>query len=237
MYTFYTDTKPFRSKPSGKEIALINKRFCEVTSDYVTIAHKVGEQGTTFAPASFHHKRTNDDFKEENLFALDFDNGITFQEIKARSDAYHLPILFAYKTFSWRADHEKFRIVIGFTHTVTDLFTAQSVILVLMELFPECDKACKDPARMFYGGKGLLYLNDRDIQLSPEQLFLSFDTCMRKQYGDKHYTAHLKKFYQRYGIASDKNGRIPVFATEEQSGRNIFYPAFRSCSQTISVLS
>lgn len=222
MYTFYADEKQFTEKPSGKEAASIHKRFHEVTSDYRTIAYNIGKNGITFAVASFYNQRTSRDFKEERLFALDFDSGITYQEIKARIDLYHLPVLFAYKTFSWKPEHEKFRVVMGFSHTVTDLFTAQSIILILMEMFPECDKACKDPARMFYGGKGLLYLNDSDVQFSPEQLFLSFDAYMRNQYGQKHYTEHLKKFYQKYGIASDKKGRIPVTASEEKEGVNVF---------------
>ena len=221
MYTFFADEKRFSSKPSKNEIPLINKRFHEVTADYTEIAHNVGEYGITFAVASFNNKRTNEDFKEEQLFALDFDSGIKFSEIKSRLDFYHIPILFAYKTFSWRAEHEKFRIVMGFSHKVTDLFTAQAVILILMEIFPECDKACKDPARMFFGGKGLLYLNGKDEQLSYEQLFLSLDEYMRNQYGQKHYTEHLKKFYQKYRIATDKNGRIPVIAANEVSGRNV----------------
>ena len=222
MYTFYADEKQFTAKPSGKETALINKRFHEVTSDYRTIAAGIGELGMTFAAASFYHKRTNDEFKQEQIFALDFDSGITFEEIKARLSQYHLPILFAYKTFSWKPEYEKFRVVMGFSHVAADLFTAQSIILILMEMFPECDKACKDPARMFYGGKGLLYLNDEDVQFSPEQLLLSFDAYMRNQYGQKHYTEHLKKFYQKNHIVTDKKGRIPVTASEEIAGLNVF---------------
>ena len=221
MYTFFADEKRFTSKPSKNEIPMINKRFHEVTANYLEIAHNIGKYGTTFTVASFNSKRTNEDFKEEQLFALDFDSGIKFSEVKSRLDFYHIPILFAYKTFSWNTEHEKFRIVIGLDHIVTDLFTAQKIILILMELFPECDKACKDPARMFFGGKGLLYLNDKDEQLSYEQLFLCLDECMRNKYEQKHYTEHLKKFYQKHSIASDKNGRIPVIAVNEISGKNL----------------
>lgn len=145
MYTFYADDTQFTDKPFEKEVALINKRFHEVKADYVTIARNIGEYGSTFAAASFYNRRTNSEFKEEQLFALDFDSGTAFEEIKSRLEDYHLPMLFAYKTFSWKAEHEKFRVVMGFNHLVTDLFTAQAVILMLMEIFPECDKACKDP--------------------------------------------------------------------------------------------
>ena len=75
---------------------------------------------------------------------------------------------------------------------------------------------------MFYGGKGLLYLNEKDVQFSPEQLLLSFDACMRNQYGQKHYTEYLKKFYQKNHIVTDKKGRIPVTASEEIAGLNVF---------------
>ena len=36
------------------------------------------------------------------------------------------------------------------------------------------------------------------------------------------YTEHLKKFYQKYSIATDKKGRIPLTASEEISGLNVF---------------
>lgn len=222
MYRFYTDNMEFKEKPSGKETAFINKRIGEVISDYKKMAEGIGERGIAFTLGSFHSKRTSRDFKEEQIFALDFDSGITFREIKERADYYHIPLLFAYKTFSYTPEHEKFRIVIGFSHVVLDLFTAQAVIIILMKLFPECDQVCKDPVRMFYGGKGLLYLNDHDEQLSPEQLLLSLDEYMRNQYGHKHYTEHLKKFYQTYGIATDKKGRVPITEVKEEDDRNIF---------------
>lgn len=160
MYTFYADDKQFSRKPKKKEIAWLSRNLAEVTCDYINFAEGVGKKGMTFAPATFYNERKLDDFKEEQIFSLDFDSGITFKEIKERADSYHLPLLFAYKTFSWKEEHEKFRIVIGFSHVVTDSFTAQAIILILMDIFPECDKACKDPSRMFFGGRGLLYLNE-----------------------------------------------------------------------------
>lgn len=222
MYTFYADNVQFTEKPSAEETALINKRLHENTCDYRTLADNVGELGITFTVASFYHKRISSDFRQEQLFALDFDSGITFLEIKKRADNYHLPFLFAYKTFSWSPEHEKFRIVMGFSHVVTDLFTARTIILILMTIFPECDKKCKDPSRMFYGGKGLLYLNEENMQFSPEQLFLSFDEYMRGQYGQKHYTEHIRKFYSNYHVMTDKKGRIPVTETAEDEDRSIF---------------
>lgn len=222
MYTFYADDKQFSRKPEKKEIAWLSRNLVEVTCNYITFAEGVGKNGMTFAPATFYNERKLDDFKEEQIFSLDFNSGITFEEIKERADSYHLPLLFAYKTFSWKEEHEKFRIVMGFSHVVTDLFTAQAIILILMDIFPECDKACKDPSRMFFGGRGLLYLNDMDIQLTPEQLFLSFDGYMRNEYGQKHYTEHIRKFYSNYHIMTDKKGRVPVTEITESNGRSIF---------------
>ncbi len=42
---------------------------------------------------------------------LDFDNGISFEEIRGQCEKIGLPISFAYHTFSSSEEKEKFRVV------------------------------------------------------------------------------------------------------------------------------
>ena len=209
MYSFFANDTSFKEKPSGNVIAELSRSLIEVKCDYRKLAEGVGEKGMTFAPATFNNNRRIDNFKEEQVYALDFDDGITFDEIQRRAEQYNIPLLFAYKTFSWTESHEKFRIVLALNCIVRDLFTVRIVIRMLMTIFKECDPACKDPSRMFFGGKGLLYLNDNNEQLMAEQLFLSFDEYMLDRYGDKHYTEHIKRFYSENYVATEKKGEIP----------------------------
>lgn len=236
MYTLYAYDEEFNRKPDKKEIGRISKGLSEVTCEYTRLAEGVGTLGMTFAPASFNGSRKMSDFKEEQIFALDFDDGITYKEIQERLERYQIPILFAYKTFSWKPEHEKFRIVMGFSQVVKDAFTAKIIILILMEIFPECDGACKDPSRMFFGGRELLYLNDEDEQLLPEQLLISFDTYLRDKYGETHYTRYVKEFYRNNHVLTKKKDRSPVFETVEEGDRSIFRlqetTDYRQCTTT-----
>ena len=44
---------------------------------------------------------------------------------------------------------------------------AKATIQVLMSLFPQCDKACKDVSRLFYGGSTVsVILNENPVSLA-----------------------------------------------------------------------
>jgi hypothetical protein len=83
---------------------------------------------------------------------------------------------FVYKTFSYTEAEQKFRAVYILDHIVTDIRLRDLVIKLLMKLFPECDKACIDASRMFYGGKGL-HSCQFDNRVNP---FALFDTYLKQ---------------------------------------------------------
>lgn len=84
------------SKPTGAEISRISNSLTAVNMDYRELASAVGEYGCSFCPAVYDGKRREENFKSQQLIGLDFDNGITFEEVKQKSEHYHLNILFAY---------------------------------------------------------------------------------------------------------------------------------------------
>lgn len=129
---------------------------------------------------------------------------MTFDEIKERAEHYRLPILFAYKTFSYTKEHEKFRVIFVLTDVITDSFTGESVTAMFMKIFGECDMACKDSSCMFFGGKGLLEITDEPIEIAGRDVLIAFVTYMNDKYGDNHYTRAIKKFYESIGIKYNK---------------------------------
>ena len=106
MYRISFYGKKYNIKPVANEIAAISNELSEIELSYTDIANAVGECGCTFSPAVFNGKRNKENFKEQQLIALDFDNGAKFSDIKAQADKYGLPILFAYKTFSYTIEKE-----------------------------------------------------------------------------------------------------------------------------------
>lgn len=194
----------YNSKPVGNEIGKISNGLYTKHISFKELAHEVGECGCTFSPAVYNGKRRKENYIGQQLIGLDFDTGVTFTEIKERAEKYRLPILFAYKTFSYTEEHEKFRVVFALTDVITDSFTSKAATAMLMKIFGECDEACKDSSRMFFGGKGLLALADEPVEISGRDTLVAFITYMNDKYGNNHYTRELKNFYQNLGMKYNK---------------------------------
>lgn len=208
--------KQYKSKPSGNEVSKISKNLTPYSLTYDFIAQHVGECGCTFAPAVFSDSRKTENFVEQQLFAVDIDDGVSFTEIKNRADKYRLPILFAYKSFSWSSEHEKFRVVFAMDRIITDAFTAQVITKMLMCIFNECDSHCSDLARMYYGSnKGLLYFSETDDEISFNELIMAVNCYMYDRYDESHYTAKIKDFY--HSISVEVNKKVPVFSTDSDN--------------------
>ena len=97
------DKQGYSRKPEKKEIAKISKRIADCTCevhDLKEFANLVANKGYTWCPTVFNGNRNIDNFVSIQLIALDFDGGVTFDEVKQKSEKYMIPILFAYETFS-----------------------------------------------------------------------------------------------------------------------------------------
>lgn len=115
------DKEMFWSKPNQQETAIISMRIAEKARTLELqkmneFVESITLDGHTFCPATFKGgKRSKDNFEQQQMFALDFDNKdpdrtVSFEDVKDRAEKYNLPILFAYDTFS-STEHDKFRVV------------------------------------------------------------------------------------------------------------------------------
>lgn len=217
-YTVSFYGKQYSKKPDVKETALITNKLKPATLTYDFLANHVGEHGCTFAPAVFNGSRRSDNFVGQQLFAIDIDDGASYHNIKERADKYHLPILFAYKSFSWTAEHEKFRVVFAMNKMITNIFRAQVIVKMLMCIFNECDVHCSDPARLFYGSnKGLLYLADEAIEISFQELVIAVNSYLYDKYDENHYTAKIREFYSTLGLETKK--KVPTISIVNNNNR------------------
>lgn len=215
------DQQSFQVKPSGDEIRWINNRIArsvkEVDRDeLLRIISRIGSEGCTFSPATFKNgKRNKENFEQQQLFALDFDNKdpkkrLSFDEVNERAKHYELPILFAYDTMSSK-DHDKFRVVFLNDVSVTDRRVAEAMQLAMGEMFPEADPSCyKDVSKLYFGGKEVLYYDDKLPEINIESTFRNYTYCMRKRYKDNHYKEHIAKFSKETGIALTTKGSLDV---------------------------
>ena len=162
--------KGYVNKPDSEEIKIINYSIAskDTICSLEDFENKVGNEGYPFCCGIFCNldnskwlRRIKKNFVWQQLWALDFDEDINFDDFINRAEKYNIPPNFVYKTLS--CDNEKlnkFRAVWVADFACTHTTIAESIGKLLMTIFPESDKACKDVSRIYFGGKGIIYKND-----------------------------------------------------------------------------
>lgn len=216
------DTKSYGRKPSKDivektfisngierkiyEPGMVNKRLVD-NQVSVTVRQLIDEiiSGKSFTLAAF---KTGDDGKvhrtkacweSQDLLALDFDDGITPEQFLERSEQLNLMPTFVYTSFSDTPDQRKFRAVYVLKETLFDYRDANTCTLALMELFKECDKACKDPSRMYYGGREIIY-EDTSQMLDPYELIDVYCYKLFLNIDNKNYKRNIKTFCSKVAL-------------------------------------
>ena len=216
------DSHEFWNKPTAENVKLLSncisrsvKECKPVLSELKSLAFKVGRDGCTFCPATFNGKRSKDTFEQQQLFALDFDNkspdqSITVQEVLSRARYYELPVLFIYDTFS-SVKHNKFRVVFLANTSISHRKIVEAILLALGTIFPEADSSCyRDCSKLYFGGKELLYFNDKIEPFTIESVFRNLTQFFKNRYGLKHYKDKLAKFSAETGIALTAKGFLDI---------------------------
>ncbi|MCL2619874.1 MAG: hypothetical protein FWD97_02925 [Defluviitaleaceae bacterium] len=226
------DHKQYTSKPEGYEAGEISNRIASQIkylkrSNLTSVITNIGAKGQTFCPSTFKNQsRKKENFEQTRFFVLDFDGGLTLQEVINRAERYDLPMLFAYETFSSLGEGksnmsiDRFRVVFMNDIPITDIRVAQIMIDALLIIFPEADPTSKDISKMYYGGKKVLYLNqslfsfmytDEAIpSINIESLTRNMTHYLLDKKGITHYKKELEKFARNHGISRNKKGLLDI---------------------------
>jgi hypothetical protein len=141
-------------KPSKADKSLtgrISNSLKTTPSNCATLTEAL-KQGYSFTPSIYtHDKRLNDHWISSSLITLDYDSGVTFQEIEHQLHTLGFHINIWYHTFSYTPETPKFRIILWLDTLITtpDLY---STILEWLSTITGSDKACTHLASMFYPG-------------------------------------------------------------------------------------
>ena len=151
------DNKEYESKPQGVEIAKLTKRLVneKVEISIEDLANKLSK-GCTFKCSAMAGSHEND-WVQEQIFALDFDENITIEDGLNRARELDILPAFIYTSFSHTEEHNRFRMVFCTNEVITDYDIAKKVQLTLMQLFPNSDQKCKNNSRIYFGGRSLVY--------------------------------------------------------------------------------
>jgi len=181
------DTVGYSQKPTGAATAIIQKRFKENPATHLKemtsfeLLYKVGEDGYSFKPAVFHEGGTgNDHFKELHIIAIDIDTveGWSISHTQDRLKLYDLDYVGIYKSFSYTEDKQKHRIIFELPEVITDRRMVSLLYLLFMQVLPS-DKQCIDPARLYFGGKGVIEGTTKPLNLA------SLYTAFMNEVGNK----------------------------------------------------
>lgn len=162
-------------------------------------------KGKSFTLAAFKYgddnkiHRTKACWESQDLLALDFDQGITPEEFLERSKELNLMPTFVYTSFSDNVKLRKFRAVYVLKERLYDYRDANTCTLALMELFKECDKACKDPSRLYYGGREIVY-KDITRSIDPYEIIDTYCYSLFSESDNSNYKRNIRTFCSKVAL-------------------------------------
>ena len=151
-------------------------------------------------------------WKEQDILALDFDDkGMTPEKALGRCNFFGLKPICMYSSLSDSNEERRFRLIFLLEETLTDVRDAKTLINALMEIFPETDEKCKDVARLFFGGKKLLY-KDTTARITPHKIMEVLASVFYRK-SNKNWKRDFSKFCTNLGI-NTLNG-VPKFSEKK----------------------
>jgi len=192
--------------------------------DIGIFAKLVGDKGYTFSPVTY--KGVINDrvairraFRQMQMFVLDFNKTISFDEVKRRCMEYELPILFAYEIMD-SEDANRFRVVFLNDVSIKRIVVADIMIEALWTIFPESDKGNKDVTRAYYGGKKLMYFNHEIPTINIELLIRNMCLYLKDRYGVTNYHRKIRSFSERTRLSLNSKGYLDVSIQRYRRVRN-----------------
>lgn len=219
-----------RLKPNSYNARSIKERAAErihrvnqnKLKSFVTL---IGRDGCSFSPATFKTSFTDidmsrDNFRQMQMFVLDFNGGILLEEVMSRANQYDLPILFAYETFSSK-DQNKFRVVFLNDVSIKHAKVAEIIIEALLTIFPEADPRSRDISQFYFGGKRLLYFDNEARTINVELLIRNMCLYLKDRYGDKNYRRNIYQFSHRTGLVLNEKKYLDVSVIESSDAEKL----------------
>lgn len=227
------DTKQQIVKPDKNEAGKIQIRLKATEMSIQDLAEGL-ISGCSFKPALLTGK-TSDSWVSQQLFALDFDGGITIEQALKKCQDFNIIPAFAYTSFSHTESHHKFRFVFATEIPITDLRARNVVQRALMLLFKESDQCTEDPARMFYGGLQLIH-EEYESVLCPYWLIQKVVLRTKLEH-PKNVARKIKSFCEEVGLNMINNNpdvRLEIEVEDEKNYENDASSIYkyRACGET-----
>ena len=143
----------FTEKPQGKQCGWVQKSLTQVDIKIENLADAL-VNGATFKPAVLVGGNKAENWYQQQLFGLDFDDGIRIEEAYNKVSSLGITPCFMYTTFSHKEEHHKFRMIFCNDTVITDGDIRDRLQATLMGVIGGIDEVCFNRDRLFFGGKG-----------------------------------------------------------------------------------
>lgn len=172
----------FKDKPQGKQCGWVQKSLTQANITIENLADAL-VHGASFKPGVLAGGNKAENWIEQQLFGLDFDDGIRIEEAYNKVISLGITPCFMYTTFSHKEEHHKFRMIFCNDTVITDGNIRDKLQATLMGIIGGIDEVCFNRDRLFFGGKGHTVLYpDYDIRINAESIIEKYWTDDFEQY-------------------------------------------------------
>lgn len=172
----------FKDKPQGKQCGWVQKSLTQVNITIENLADAL-VHGASFKPGVLAGGNKAENWIEQQLFGLDFDDGIRIEEAYNKVISLGITPCFMYTTFSHKEEHHKFRMIFCNDTVITDGNIRDKLQATLMGIIGGIDEVCFNRDRLFFGGKGHTVLYpDYDTRINAESIIEKYWNAEFEQY-------------------------------------------------------
>ena len=226
-----------KEKPSKKEYGIIQKTICSEENakeiDFDTFVDLVGNNGAIWKSSFMEGGAKNINFKCTYMLSLDFDNGISIKDFLENAKDLGLEPTFIYETFSSTSDFNRFRAIWKLKEVIEYPQLKTALQLMLMEVFSDCDSACKDLSRLWIGGKSVAFYNPMNA-LNIENLLNALSNIIEIKHG-KNSLRGMKTFCKIAGL--NMFNKMPFILKNEEICEDFYIQLYREVRKNTQKLN
>ena len=194
---------PKMVKPSNKVIGIIQNKICSEENvkeiDFNAFVDLVGNNGAIWKSSLMEGGAKNINFKCAYVLSLDFDEGLSIKDFLENATDLGLAPTFIYETFSSTKEFNRFRAIWKLNEIIDNPQLKNALQLMLMEVFDDCDKNCKDLSRLWVGGKNVAFYNPMNT-LNIENLRNATINSINMNSTNDNNARNIKSFCKKIGI-------------------------------------
>lgn len=208
--------KRFTEKPQGKQCGWVQKSLVQTDITIKDLADALCH-GASFKPGVLQGGMRADNWIQQQLFGLDFDDGIRIEEAYNKVISLEMTPCFMYTTFSHKEEHHKFRMIFCNDFVITDGNIRDRLQATLMGVIGGIDEVCFNRDRLFFGGKGKVVLNPSyDSRINAESII------------DKYWKDEYEQYISNAQLKSKKKKTKPAACREKSDTDKEYRPTYEN---------